>query len=341
MLRGAISGFGEVAARAHLAGWAQRNDVTIVAVHDPVAARRHAAINLIRNVRVYDDLELMLAGEKLDFVDIASPPAYHAATAQAALEAGAHILIEKPLCLRREELDQLTAAAVQANRVLMCVHNWKYSPPYQRARQLVSAGRLGELEYVSMLRLRPGPAGHTQDSVVNREQWRLDQRKGGGILIDHGWHIFYLAQFLFGGARPSGISARLDYASGTSIEDFADLRLDFAGRRIAHAILSWRAPVRVTAATLYGSEAMLAIEGNRLTLTLRSGLSEDCSVDDTEDDSYHPTWFRGLASEFVAAIHEGPAGSLAQANLREAETALALILASRQSERAGQAVVHL
>src|SRR5689334_17686527 len=103
MLRGAISGFGEVAARAHLAGWASRSDLAIVAVHDPIAARRHAAINLIRNIRVYDDLELMLDGEKLDFVDIASPPAFHAAAAQLVLRAGVHVLIEKPLCLERQD----------------------------------------------------------------------------------------------------------------------------------------------------------------------------------------------------------------------------------------------
>lgn len=72
-LRGAISGFGAVAARAHLPGWLSRPGVSIVAIHDPVAARRHHAINLIKNVRVYDDLELMLDGEALDFLDIASP----------------------------------------------------------------------------------------------------------------------------------------------------------------------------------------------------------------------------------------------------------------------------
>jgi len=65
-LRGAISGFGEVAAAAHLAGWRMRPDVQIVAVHDPLAPRRHLAINLVPNIRVYDDIELMLDGEALD-----------------------------------------------------------------------------------------------------------------------------------------------------------------------------------------------------------------------------------------------------------------------------------
>jgi len=90
-LRGAISGFGEVAARAHLPGWRTRDDVGIAVVHDPLSVRRHEAIRLIKSVRVYDDLGLMLDGESPDFVDIASPPAYHAESVRAALNAGANV----------------------------------------------------------------------------------------------------------------------------------------------------------------------------------------------------------------------------------------------------------
>lgn len=73
-LRGAISGFGQVAALGHLPGWRTRPDVEIVAVHEPLASRRHEALKLIRNVRVYEDLELMLNGEQLDFLDVTSLP---------------------------------------------------------------------------------------------------------------------------------------------------------------------------------------------------------------------------------------------------------------------------
>src|SRR6266550_6974999 len=110
-LRGAISGFGEVAARAHLPGWRTRDDVGIAVVHDPLSARRHEAIRLIKSVRVYDDLGLMLDGESPDFVDVASPPAFHAEATRIALEAGAHVLCEKPLCLDRGEFDGLVELA--------------------------------------------------------------------------------------------------------------------------------------------------------------------------------------------------------------------------------------
>src|SRR5690242_12151974 len=116
-LRGAISGFGEVAAQAHLVGWQTRPDISIVAVHDPVAAGRHRAINLIKNVRVYDNLELMLDGEALDFVDIASPPAFHAQSVRMALDSGVHVLVEKPLCLGLDEFDDIASVASRSDRV--------------------------------------------------------------------------------------------------------------------------------------------------------------------------------------------------------------------------------
>src|SRR5579862_9474659 len=139
-LRGTISGFGEVAARAHLAGWRTRDNVVIGAIHDPISERRHEAIRLIKKVRVYDDLELMLDGEAPDFVDVASPPGLHHEAARAALSSGAHVVVEKPLALSIAEFDQLAALAAEKNRVLMCVHNWKYAPAYAVARRAIEAG---------------------------------------------------------------------------------------------------------------------------------------------------------------------------------------------------------
>ncbi len=324
-LRGAISGFGEVAARGHLPGWRTRPDVQIVAIHDPIAARRHEAINLIRNIRVYDDLELMLAGEKLDFLDIASPPAYHEATALAALAAGVNVLVEKPLALEAEALSRLTTASRKASRVMMCVHNWEHAPSYRRAHDLIASGRLGRVSYVSFLRLRSGPAGQGGSAAIGGERWRLDSRSGGGILIDHGWHVFYLAQFLLGGAGPIGASARLMNAPGSTVDEVADVRVDFANGVIAYMHLSWRAPLRRTSAMIYGSDAVLEIDENRLTLTTRSGTVEDHSVTDAGDDSYHPTWFGGMAEQFERAIREGCNGPRMQANLAEASGALAII----------------
>jgi predicted dehydrogenase len=330
-LRGAISGFGGVAAHAHLPGWLSRRGINIVAIHDPAAVRRHHAINLIKNVRVYDDLELMLDGEALDFLDIASPPGFHAAAAKLALEANVNVIVEKPLCLNAAELEQLSSLAAYHGRLLMCVHNWKYSRAYQRAYELISAGRLGRVQHVSLIRLRDGPAGSGPSGVEGAERWRLDAKAGGGILIDHGWHAFYLAQWLMGGDDPLSVSSYLRFDPDSRIDSFADLRIKFPGARIVNVLLTWRAPVRRTTALIVGTAGLLEIEGNQILLTDRMARSEAFSATDAPDDSYHAGWFQAAAEDYERILTEGPLAETARVNLQEAGAALALTVAAQRS----------
>jgi predicted dehydrogenase len=326
-LRGAISGFGEVAARAHLPGWRTRDNVSIGVVHDPVSERRHEAIRLIKGVRVYDDLELMLDGESPDFVDVASPPGFHHGAARLALAAGAHVIVEKPLALTLGEFDDLAALAAEKQRVLMCVHNWKYAPAYAVARSAIEDGQLGAIRFVSIDRLRTEPAG----SGGGGGKWRATAASGGGILIDHGWHVFYLMLWLLGGEAAASVSARLESPAGADVDDVADVRIRFGNGAVARAHLSWRAPVRRTSAVIYGERACIEIEGDRVTLTDRLGKVEDLSVADMADDSYHSAWFGGVAEEFERAVSEGADSSIARRNLAEARVALMLIDGARKS----------
>ncbi len=322
-LRGAISGFGEVAARGHLPGWLTRQGVSLVAIHEPIAERRQLAMRMLKGVRIYDDLGLMLDGEAPDFVDLASPPAFHADAIRAALEANAHVLCEKPLCLDLASFDELAQLAAARSRILMCVHNWKRAPAFEVAHDAVASGRLGALRFVGIDRLRTEPAG-------GAGKWRSEAASGGGILIDHGWHAFYLAQWLMD-AAPVSVSASLSHQASSGLDDLADIRLTFPDDRIARIHLSWRAPVRRTSTMLYGSDAMLEIESDRVVLTARSGHIDDLSVPDAPDDSYHSAWFGKMAAEFERAI----ADDSSHGNLDEARTVLQLIEASRASSASG------
>jgi predicted dehydrogenase len=326
-LRGAFSGFGEVASRAHLPGWRTRDGVSIGVVHDPISERRHEAIRLIKNVRVYDDLELMLDGESPDFVDVASPPGTHHEAARMALQVNAHVLVEKPLDLTLAAFDELVALAAEKRRVLMCVHNWKYAPAYAAARRVIESGALGAIRFISLDRLRTAPAGTGGAGA----RWRASAASGGGILIDHGWHIFYLMHWLLDGASPVSISAHLGSPPDSDVDDLADLRIRFANGALCRAHLSWRAPIRRTSALIYGERASIEIEGERVTLTDRSGKTQDLSVADIPDDSYHSAWFSGVTEEFQRALSEGPDSAIAIRNLAEARVALTLIDAARQS----------
>ncbi len=332
-LRGAISGFGEVAARGHLPGWTAREGVIIVGIQDPIAQRRQVAMRLLKGARIYDDLSLMLDGEAPDFVDIASPPAFHADAIRAALGAGAHVLCEKPLCLDLAEFDEIVSLAAARSRILMCVHNWKHAPAFTIARHALASGRLGTLRFMGIDRLRTEPAG-------GAGKWRSETASGGGILIDHGWHAFYLAQWLMGDA-PLSVSATLGRQTDGNLDDLADVRVLFPGDRLVRVHLSWRAPVRRTSTLLYGDRTMLEIEGDGVILTERSGRIEDLSVQDAPDDSYHSAWFGRVIEDFESAIASGPSSPIASRNLDEARVALNLIAAARESAAAGGSAIIL
>jgi predicted dehydrogenase len=153
--------------------------------------------------------------------------------------------------------------------------------------------------------------------------------------------VFYLMHWLMGGVAPSGVSAYLDAPRGATVDDLADVRVEFPDGRIAYSHLSWRAPVRRTSAVLYGDKAMLEIEGNRVLLTERSGVVHDCSVSDAPDDSYHAGWFAGVAAHFEQALRDGPSSPLVRENQAEAQTALMLLLGARKSATSGGIAVKI
>src|SRR5882757_6596943 len=142
MLKGAFIGFGNVAANGHLPGWRAREDVQIVAATDAAASRREAFLAAYPDGRWYETVDDLLAGEKLDFVDICAPPGSHAALIERALDAGLHVLSEKPLVTRVEDAKRVSAAAVRAGCVLHTVHNWLEAPICGKISALVDAGAI-------------------------------------------------------------------------------------------------------------------------------------------------------------------------------------------------------
>src|SRR5258707_3257853 len=138
VLRGAFIGFGNVAVRGHLPGWQSRNDVTIVAATDAVAARREAFLAACPDGRWYGTLDDLLASETLDFVDICTPPGSHAALIEQVLDAGLHVLCGKPLVTLPGDALVVAAAAASARRVVHTVHKWLEAPISLRSFALIT-----------------------------------------------------------------------------------------------------------------------------------------------------------------------------------------------------------
>ena len=160
MLRGGIIGLGNVARNGHLPAWLGRKDVEITAAADIDSESRAAASVAAPGIAVHESAEALLERERLDFIDLCTPPASHAEVIRLALERGLHVLCEKPLVLDESELSDLSSLARRRNRVLAAVHNWRHAPAIALASELVGAGRIGSVRRCEweVLRERPSVA---------------------------------------------------------------------------------------------------------------------------------------------------------------------------------------
>ncbi len=335
MRRGAVIGFGNVAVHGHVPGWRRRRDVEIVAVTDARPAQRALAAEHLPAARWHDDVDALLADEGLDFVDICTPPSSHAPLIRMALERGLHVLCEKPLVGSPAALEPLARAAATRGLALRTVHNWHHAPIVRRTCELVREGRIGRVSRVVWETLRTRPAATSGDGTSN---WRLDPEvAGGGVLTDHGWHVFYVVQRWIGEA-PQTVSARLETRRHTAwaVEDTATVRVAFEGAT-AEIFLTWAADERRNWARLSGTEGTIELRDD--TIVLRRAAAEErwTCPPPLSDGSQHPDWFDAEVELFLAEIAAPGAGE----NLAEAAACVALEHGARASSHAGGRAVSV
>lgn len=293
MLRGAIVGFGNVAQFGHWPAYAESRDAEIVAVVDESAERCATALALNPELRVCDSVEQL--GGDVQFIDICTPPARHAEPMLQAIARGWHVLCEKPFLLDRETLDEVRTRAAAASVAAMPVHNWKYAPIIRRASDLVRGDAVGQLRRVEIVTLRKQHAA----AALAQVNWRRDPRMaGGGIVLDHGWHAFYLAMHFFQ-QRPIEVEAELHRAEATSVEDEARVRLTFASGEVSIE-LSWNASERTNQLRLIGDAGEIAIDDD--TLEVNGHVTRFDGA--LSAGSHHPDWFAAMLPDVLASFRE-------------------------------------
>jgi predicted dehydrogenase len=314
VLRGAIIGFGAVAANGHWPAYAESKEAEIVAVVDRTAARRDAARKSIGAGSTFATIEELADGAEIDFVDICTPPALHGELILKTLARGWDVLCEKPLVLDVIELDGIRRAMRESNRVVIPVHNWKYAPIIRRATEVLRSGTIGELREVQIETLRIEDCAAIDPENPN---WRRDPTlAGGGILMDHGWHALYLARHWFG-HDPVEIDAHVHRATPGGIEDEASLTLHFPNGQAA-IFLTWRAETRRNIMRLTGDRGAIVIEDETLiTPDGQRAFESPLSV-----GSHHADWFGAMLPDVLASF-KAPAKS--DALFEEAAFCLSMI----------------
>ncbi|GAB4122598.1 MAG: Gfo/Idh/MocA family oxidoreductase [Roseiflexaceae bacterium] len=188
--------------RAHAEGYAalpERVELAAIAGLDTERVLALAAkYGVQQTYREYQDL---LASPDIDAVSIAVPNALHAPVTIEALQAGKHVLVEKPLARNAIEGRSMITAAEQAGKVLMISFNHRQRNDVQWLRRYIESGALGKIYYAKAYWMRRKGIPGLSSWFVNKEQ------AGGGPLIDLGVHVLDIAMFLLGEPKPLAVSA--------------------------------------------------------------------------------------------------------------------------------------
>jgi predicted dehydrogenase len=157
----------------------------------------------------------------IDAVVVATPNSLHAEQTIAFLEAGQHVLLEKPMAMDLAETDQMVAAAERSDAHLMVAHCWRFHPDVIALRDRIAAGELGEIVKTRGygVHAKWGPAGWFVDPAL----------AGGGALADMGVHAIDTARFLLGDPKPARVAAVIGTRYGDyGVDDDAILLISWS-----------------------------------------------------------------------------------------------------------------
>ena len=205
---------------------------------DPERARASGAELFIAPERCYADWREMARceaarpeGERLDVVSVVTPNHLHHGPAKAFLEAGFHVVCDKPMTTTVEEARDLVETVGRTGRIFVLTHNYTGYPMVRQARAMVEAGELGRLRVVQVEYPQDWLTTRIEATGQKQADWRTDPARSGvaGCVGDIGTHSFQLAEFVTG-LRCESLAALLTtFVEGRRLDDDAQMMLRYAG----------------------------------------------------------------------------------------------------------------
>ncbi len=148
---------------------------------------------------VHESPAALIADRELDAVIVGVPNKFHAELAISALEAGKHVLLEKPMAINGSEAERIVAAAKKSGKQLMMSHQMRWTPLSRAVKQLIDSGQVGEIYNAKTGWFR-------KKGIPGWGSWFTQmEQSGGGPLIDIGVHMLDLSQYLMGSPKPLSV----------------------------------------------------------------------------------------------------------------------------------------
>ena len=304
--------------------------------------RARAVLGPCTTVRSTDSYEEVLADPAVSAVAVATPAATHFDLVRAALEAGKHVLVEKPLTPSFAEGAKLAALARRSGLVLMCDHTYCYTPAVQRIRELIQGGHIGEVQFVDSVRINLGLVQSDVD-----------------VLWDLAPHDLSILDFVLpDGVVPVAVAAHIGDPIRAGRACLAYLSVWLSNGALAHVHVNWLSPTKIRTTVFGGSRKTIVWDdmnpAGRLAVhdrgvdrleagTLPQDQRRQALIAYRTGDTLVPALpereaLMSVIAEFSAAISEDRAPLTgADAGLR----VLALLEAASRSADAGGVQIHL
>ena len=215
-------------------------EVVMAADRDP--GRREHIAKLYPSIRLAEAAESVIGNPDIDAVVVATPVSSHYLLARAALQAGKHVLVEKPFVTDVKQAEELVSLARYQQRVLMVGHTFEYAAAVNRIRDLIEQHELGDVLYVRSLRVNLG-LFQPDVSVL----WDLAPHDVSILL--------YILQ-----CQPTAVSAVGSSHFPNGLADVVSVTLDFGPQLMANIIASWLDPRKVREMTIVGTKKMLVYD---------------------------------------------------------------------------------
>jgi predicted dehydrogenase len=242
--------------------FADRPDARVTVVADRRPDRLEEAQRRYPTIRVTAEASDLSADPAVDAVVIATPVALHFDLATAALRAGKHVLVEKPIASTSDEASRLIDEAARRRLVLMVDHTFVYTNAVQKIRELVRNGELGDIYYYDSVRINLGLFQQDVD-----------------VLWDLAVHDLSIMDFVLSQQAVVVSATGLSHVQGNP-KNIAYMTMFFDGPMIAHVHASWLAPVKVRRTLLGGNRRMIVFDDLETSEKIRvydSGISVDPS----------------------------------------------------------------
>jgi predicted dehydrogenase len=222
----------------HVRAMSRIEGAELVMVCDPVVAARDRALAMVPTARMVSDFAQVLTAADVDAVVLATPAKEHGEQARQVLNAGKHVLVEKPLALSAADAHAVLAAAETHKRILMVGHLMLFHPAVEHLKAIIDSGELGRIFYIYAVRVNLGRLRQDENAL-----WSLAP------------HDIGMIEYLLSD-EPESVSARGGVYLQSRIEDVVFVNLRFRSGVTAQIQVSWLDPRKERRLTVVGSQKM-------------------------------------------------------------------------------------